>query len=109
MAMKIELLHVPTRIFTFSDRIQIPGLLGALVGLGFRIPVDNLDRAAQHAAGVVDFLDGDFHGLDHRMGQPAAGAGNAAHIADLDRSGPHRCLAGREEERQHQRATRHGQ
>ena len=84
MAMNTELEHTPVRRSTFSERMTVAGLLGALVGLGLGIAPDDLDRPAEHPAGGVDLVLRDLHRLAGGMGEPAAGARDASDVADLD-------------------------
>ncbi len=60
---------------------------GAHAGLGVGLVVfrDQLDLAAEHAAGGVDLVDHRLHGLDHDGAIGAARAGQRRQRADLDR------------------------
>ena len=57
-----------------------------LVGLALVVLDDQLDLAAEHAAGVVDLLDGELDGLLVLAAERRVVAGQRHDLADLDRA-----------------------
>ena len=66
---------------------QLLGDLHAALVLRFVVALDQLDLAAEHAAGLVDLVDREAHAVAHADAHRRRAAGERAVDADLDRVG----------------------